>query len=208
MNRNLTATLLIIIGLGIYFTITRSMVADAQAVKTKNNELASALNNADEIIKSRNDVTKKYASIPERDRIKLDKMIPSAVDNIRLAIDLNNLALQNHFALSNVKASVPSNSSSAQAFGSQAGRAQGSLPPPPAPGPGGNLAMSQYVADPILDTVTVSFNATAAYQEFIDFLEDIEMNLRIMDLTHLSVKANDTGSYDFNVEFQTYWLRQ
>lgn len=206
MNRNFTAAILIIIGLGIYFTITRSMVVDAESVKAKNNELLSALNNADEIIKARNDVTKKYTSIPERDRNKLDKMIPSAVDNIRLVIDLNNLALQNHFSLSDVKASVQSNSSGARSFASQSG-GQGSLPPPPA-GPAGSLAISQYVADPILDTVTVSFKATAGYQEFIDFLKDIEMDLRIMDLSHISFKANDTGSYDFTVEFQTYWLRQ
>lgn len=193
MNKNLTATILIIIGIGIYFTVTRAMIADAEVVKAKNDQLISALNNAGEIIKARNDVTLKYNSIPEKDRIKLDKMIPSAVDNIRLVIDLNNIALRNHFAIADVKASVPNK-------GKQGAAAPSGMPAP--------IALSSYVSEPILDKVDISFKATATYQQFIDFLQDIEVSLRVMDLTSLKLRANDTGTYDFDVTFQTYWLRQ
>lgn len=187
MNRNLIATILIVAAIGIYFTITKSMIADAQGVKEQNAQLVAALNSADQIIKSRNDITAQYQQISEDNRTRIDKMIPSAVDNIRLVIDLNNLALRNHFALSDLKASVPSSSNS----------------------PGRAAAASQAaVGDPVLDKVQVTFTAQTSYDQFIHFMQDLEANLRIMDLSHLTAAANDDGTYSFTAQFQTYWLRQ
>ncbi|MCX6715966.1 MAG: hypothetical protein NT077_03035 [Candidatus Taylorbacteria bacterium] len=206
MNRNLTAIILVIIGVGVYFMVTRSMMADANLVKVKNDQLALALNNAEEIIKSREAVVAQYTSISKEDRDKLDKMIPSAVDNIRLVIDLNNLAKSNQLSLTDVKASIPSNSN--KGFGSSGVKSSSSLPPPPTPGMSQGFAPSQYLTEPILDKVNITFKTTATYQQFIDFLQDIEMNLRIMDLSKLSIKVSDADTYDFDVEFQTYWLRQ
>jgi len=207
MNRNIIAAILIIIGIGLYFTVTQSMIADAQAVKAKNDQLTTALDNAQQIITSRDGVTTKYNSIPAADRAKLDKMIPSAVDNIRLVIDLNNMALQNHFALSNVKAAVPSNS--AQNLGASA-RQGVSTPVQSVSAPVGSGSMSpvQSVSEPVLDKVQISFGATATYDQFINFLRAAESDLRIMDMTHLTITANNQGTYDFQVQFQTYWLRQ
>src|SRR3989344_4755554 len=60
-----------------------------------------------------------------------------------------------------------------------------------------------------LDTVNISFSVMAPYQQFINLLRDLEANLRIMDVTHLSVSAGTNPNlYDFSVELQTYWLRQ
>lgn len=192
MNRNLTATILIIAAIGIYFTITKSMVADAQKVKTDNEKLTMALDSADQIIKARNDVTQQYQQISVDNRTRLDKMIPSAVDNIRLVIDLNNLALQNHFALSDVKAGVPSSSNSPGNSANAAGAA----------------SFGGALGEPILDKVQVSFAAVTTYDQFIDFMQAIEANLRIMDLSHLTVSANADGTYNFSAQYLTYWLRQ
>ncbi len=43
--------------------------------------------------------------------------------------------------------------------------------------------------------------------QFISLLQDLEANLRVMDVTHLSLTANDSGTYDWSVELKTYWLR-
>lgn len=209
MNRTVTASILIIAAIGIYFTITKSMVTDVQAVKAQNDQYAAALSSADEIIQAREAITRAYNSISQDNRARLDKMIPSAVDNIRLVIDLNNLALQHHFTLSDVKASVPSNSptsgaprQAAQSAGSSMLAAVGILPTL------GAAPAAQNIAEPVLDKVQVSFTAQTTYEQFISFLQDLEADLRIMDLTHLSVAVNEDGTYTFQTQFQTYWLRQ
>jgi hypothetical protein len=85
--------------------------------------------------------------------------------------------------------------------------------PEPVVGPGSNQAMTsmnmQDVSIPVpsLETVKVTFGMSATYDQFITFLEDMEANLRIMDLQHLTVTSNDNGIYDWSLEFQTYWLK-
>lgn len=190
MNRNITAAILIAIAVGVYFTVTSKMIDDAKTVKALNDRYTAALDDAARLVETRDRVLEQYNAISLEDRDRLDKMIPSSVDNIRLIIDMNNIARNYGFPLSNVTATaVPSDAVvDAYAVSSEAGL--------------------QGVSVPVLDTVEVSFKATAPYNQFVSFLQGLETNLRIMDLTHLSVVAEEGGLYDFEVELQTYWVRQ
>lgn len=195
MNRNVTATILIVLAIGIYFTVTENMWKGVKSVKAVNNQYISAIANAEKLIAVRDKVLKDWKNISEEDQEKLDKMIPNTVDNIRLIIDLNSVALRHGFSLRNIKAAVSSKQSPAKVAptDSSAGSAK---------------AESNIIPSATLDTVTVSFGVTASYNDFQSFLQDLEADLRIMELTHLSITSNDTGTYDFGVEMQTYWLRQ
>lgn len=191
MNRNITAVILIVLAIGIYFTFTKAKLAEVKAVQVVNAEYLTAIENADKLIEIRDKVLQDYNNLTVEDRERMEKMIPNTVDNIRLIIDLNSVALRHGFSLRNITASA-SDASGKSSPSSSARRAEdGSIP------------------TPVLDTVSVSFNVTAPYQRFIDLLRDLEANLRIMDVTHLSVSAGETsGSYDFSVGLNTYWLRQ
>lgn len=195
MNRNITATILIVLGIGIYFTVTKNLMTEANAVKAVNTQYTSAIQSAEQLIKVRDQVLKDFNNVSQDDRDRLSKMLPATVDNIRLVIDLNSVALQHGFSLRNIKAVA----SSAQKPGVQTSTA-------PAVGPAG-INRANLIPTPVLDTVTVSFSVTAPYLQFISLLQDLEANLRIMDVTHLTLTANDSGTYDWNVELKTYWLR-
>ncbi|MGC9605241.1 MAG: hypothetical protein ABSF56_00565 [Minisyncoccia bacterium] len=202
MSRNLTASILIVLALGVYFTVTAGMISDAKAVKAVNDQYASALSNATKLVAVRDQVLKDYKNISDTDRARLDKMIPSTVDNIRLIIDLSSVALRHGFSLSNIKASASSNSSSN--VGNPASPNM-SLPAGTQPL---SSSIAASIAAPVLDTVTVSFGASAGYNQFISFLQDLEADLRVMDLTRLSIGAGTGDLYSFQVQFQTYWLRE
>ncbi|MEK7646100.1 MAG: hypothetical protein AAB381_00185 [Patescibacteria group bacterium] len=199
MNRNSTALILVILSIGIYFTFTSGQLTQAKAIKVVNDEYLKALDNANELTKKREALLEDFKKISQEDRDNLDKMIPSSVDNIRLVIDLKDVAQSHGLTLRGIKASAPNTATQ-----------QGST--------GQNTSVSRVAAattlrtvdisTPTLDTVSVSFTVTAPYQEFIRFLQDIEANLRIMDVTRLSVSAGETGVYDFGVELKTYWLRK
>jgi Tfp pilus assembly protein PilO len=195
MNRNITATILIVLAIGIYFTVTQGIIAEAGSVKAVNDQYISAIANAQKLISVRDQVLKDYNSISQDDRDRLDKIVPNTVDNIRLIIDLNSVALRHGFSLKNIKATASS--------------AQGRNPSATSQSAAASASQSgTVIATPTLDTVAISFSVTAPYLQFISLLQDLEANLRIMDLTNLTVTANDTGTYDFNVELKTYWLRQ
>lgn len=57
-------------------------------------------------------------------------------------------------------------------------------------------------------TVTLSFEVSASYNQFLELLKAIESSLRILDITKISVTTNDTNIYDYKVEVKTYWLKQ
>ena len=203
MNRNLTSLILIALGVGLYFTFTSGLLADAQDIRTVNLQYASALNNAATLITARDQVLKQFNSISPSDQNRLDKMLPSSVDNIRLVIDLNNVALRHGFSLNSIKASAQDNT------GTGGKNGPGALPAPaPAPGSLVSSSAGSNISTPTLSTIAISFGASATYDQFISFMQDLEADLRLMDITHLSVTAHDNGVYDFQVQMQTYWLRQ
>ena len=197
MNRNITAIILIVLAIGTYVTFTRGKLAEVNAVRAVNTQYASAIANADQLVKVRDSVLKDYNNLAAEDRERLDKMLPNTVDNIRLIIDLNDFALNRGISLHNIRAAASTNSSSKQPV----------APQPQAAG-GMTNAAAGMIPTPTLDTVNVSFSWTSPYQQGIDFLKDLEVDLRIMDVTHLTVAANSNGNYDFGVDIKTYWLRQ
>ncbi len=192
MNRNITALILIVLAIGIYFTVTKTMIAGIREVQAVNAEYTSAIKSAEKLIEVRDKVREAWNNVAPADRERLEKMLPSTVDNIRLIIDLNSIAPRHGFTLENIKAVADS----------EKDRPGIVLPA------SGASRNQNLIKNPTLDTVTVSFNVTAPYQQFIGFLQDLEANLRIMDITHLTLEAKDTGMYDFTVELKTYWMRQ
>ena len=194
MNRNVTATILIVLAVGIYFTFTQAKLAEVKEVQKLNDQYTQAISNADQLVKVRDSVVKDYNALSANDRERLDKMVPNTVDNIRLIIDLNSVALQHGFSLHNIKAAASADATKQMPSSVQQGSAGG--------------VKAGTIPTPTLDVVSVSFSVTAPYQQFIDLMRALEANLRIMDVTRLTVSANQSGSYDFSVELKTYWLRQ
>lgn len=204
MNRNLTAFIMIVIAVGIYLTVTQGLLDQAGQVKTVNDQYSTAIANATRLSAMRQQVLDDYNKISDNDRARLDKMIPSTVDNIRLTIDLEGLASDQHLTLQGLTATVNS-ADSALSAPSPAASTGAAMSPS---GAMGNGVANQSISAPVLDTVGVSFGVTATYDQFMTLLQAIEADLRIMDLTHLSMTVSDTGVYNFSLQFNTYWLRQ
>lgn len=182
MNKNATAIILIVLALGIYFTYTRGKLDEIRAVREVNNQYQEAIDNSAKLVKVRDNVLQAYNSISETDRDRLNKLVPDNVDNVRLIIDVkDDIAARHGLALKSIKTDSPE---------TQTGGQQSA---------GGN---DKY------GVVKLSFSVTTTYDNFVNFLKDIESSLRIMDVSHLSVSAGDQGTYDFSVELKTYWLKQ
>ncbi len=189
MNRNVTAIILVVLAIGIYFTFTQSIIDAAGIEQGINNQYLEAIKNSETLIQQREKANKDYNSISAQDRDRLNKMIPSATNNIHLIVDLNDLALNVHqFSLKNIKAEVINNPSQQGAPVSSGG----------VPG---------LIASTSLAQVKITFAVNATYQQFMEFLRDVQSSLRILDVSRLSVKATDTGVYEFQVELRAYWLK-
>ncbi len=192
MNRNISALILVVLAIAIYFTYTQGQIDTNAAISAQNDQYAIAIKNSQTLTGVRDSIQTQYNDISLGERNSLDRMIPSSVDNIHLIVDVSRLANRTGFALRNIKADVVQAPSSVTAPAASASNANPSLLP--------NV-------DVLLGSVKLSFEATASYTKFISFMQAFESSLRVMDVTKLNVKANDTGTYDFSVELNAYWVK-
>ncbi len=156
-----------------------------QTIKTLGVEQASyddALAKSSELHAVRDQLLAKRATFAQADIDKLQHVLPDNVDNIRLIIDINNIASRHGLSLANValgEVSGGSTAASAAAVG-----ASGSP----------------------IGSVTVGFSLVANYDNYLAFLQDLEHSLRIVDIEKISFRADGGVLNTYTFQVRTYWL--
>lgn len=120
------------------------------------------------------------------DNVQLDnltKFLPDGVENVRLIIDIKYIAnkvISQDIRGAKVMGVVGKTAGSGTAVTSD-GKKYGSI--------------------------GLNFSVTTTYDKFIVFLQSLEDNLRLVDVSDISFTSKDDDEYDFNVTLQTYWLK-
>jgi Tfp pilus assembly protein PilO len=186
MNRNVTALILIVLAIGVYFTYTSGQIDTLRSIQAVNSQYSAAIDNSVKLVKLRDSVLAQYNTISDGDKARLDKIVPNNVDNVRLIIDISGIAARHGLVAQGITTSADAKSS-------------GTAAAQPAPSSSGGNGLS---------TVTVNFSVTTTYQNFITFLQDLERSLRILDVTGITLTSTDSGTYTYGVTLSTYWLKQ
>lgn len=189
MGKNILPIVLIVLAIGTYFTFTSGKIDEIKQVQTVNDGYKSAIDNAEKLIAVRDEVLKSRDKITDEDIVRLDKMIPDNIDNVRLIIDVNGIASRHGLTLRGVRTS--------------AGDTKTSIPAPVTTAPIGSRANTAA-----LSPVTISFSVSTNYGNFISFMQDIERSLRVLDVSRISLNSTESGVYDYSVEIKTYWLKK
>jgi Tfp pilus assembly protein PilO len=198
MNKNATPIILLILALGTYFTFTKGKVEELKAVKNVNAGYQQAINNSAKLMKVRDEIKNDLAKLDPEDLIRIEKMVPNNIDNVRLTLDVKSIGLKRGLILKNVKTDAPNINTAIKPAGS-ASTNKTTVPAAPSASGATNSAY---------DTVLLSFSVTTNYLTFIELLRDLETSLRIIDVSKVSFTSTDSGIYDYNVELKTYWLKQ
>ncbi len=189
MGKMLIAVLFFVLAGGIFVYYTQGAYRDTKAARAQIAQYDEALAKATELQRLKQDLLARYNSFSPQDLDRLHKMLPDHVDNVRLVLDLDNLALRGGLALRNVEVSRPDDaeSSSAIAAAIVSGKRHGSI--------------------------MLSFAAQGTYSRFVSFLEQLEEGLRIADITSLKIypeRETIPGSepeYRYEIVMRTYWLK-
>lgn len=188
MNKLFFLIFFIIIA-GIGFAIF--IIPDYKALQKTNAEVAELEKNI-EIIKnletSREALQKQKLSISSTDMERLEKIVPSSPENIQLIIQLDELAKKNGLTmLTNI-------SYDAAIEELPLGQVQENIPD-----------YREY---------EVKFQTVGQYNQFVLFLEEVEKNLRLVDITSVVLKNIETQArspvplQSFNVTLKAYWLSE
>jgi Tfp pilus assembly protein PilO len=172
------SVIVIIASMGLFFGYVDPTYSAIKELKTEKADYNRALNNSKELQAERDKLLEKFNKMPKTDLDKLTKLLPDHIDNVRLVIDIDEMAKTYGMRIRNFKADANEKKDSigkdATAYG----------------------------------TLTLSFSTTASYTTFLAFMRDLEQSLRVIDVTSISFAANEASQfYDYNVTVKTYWLK-
>lgn len=159
-------------------------------IKTEIASLDTALAAARDFKDKEIELTRQRAALPQEDLARLAAFLPDNVDNVQLIVDLNALAARSGVVLSGFNIS---------------GAAQGAAADTPAT-TDANASLVLKETEPI-ESLELSVSATGSYNAFRTFLDGLELSLRQLDITELSVQSSETGVYTYSMTIRLYWLR-
>lgn len=160
--------------------------------------LEEALETAEELRVKRDELQSRLNSFTQEDYDRLEKVLPSNVDNVQLSIDMTEIARSLGLVLNDVQVNVEDASS----------------------------LVTEDAVTP-LGEVEITVGVSGTYSQVLRFVERVEGSLRIMDIQSLSFSSPQptqitvgsgeseetisqyTGNevYDVDMTFITYWLR-
>jgi len=162
-----------------------------------------ALNNSTELQKTRDSLIDVYKNIKAEDKERLAHFLPSTIDNIKLILEIEKIANLHGMPIKNFQFDTKSLEN-----------------------PDDNATNNETVviakSDPedYLDygVFPMEFIIEGKYDTFVSFLEDLEHNLRLVDVKSISftvptastATAGTTSNpniYDYTLKVETYWLK-
>lgn len=186
----------ILIGLAItiFFTFTEPLYSELSYLRSQAASYDEALNNSKALESERDKLTQKYNSIGGENLERLRKMVPENVDNIRLILEIEKIAEPYGMTLRDVKYS-----------------SETVAPEDPGVITGG-VAAYQSQDYGVWD---LEFQTNGTYTDFVNFLKDLERNLRIVDISSIEfsseVAVGPAGTpaegYQYQFHVKTYWLK-
>ena len=182
MTKLILPIILLLAAGGLFVGYTNPTYQASKGLQAQVASYDAALTKSQQLRQVRDGLISKRNTFSPDDVAKLQKVLPDNVDNIRLIIDINNIASQHNLSLSDVGLGDYTGSAAAQKTLAVGG----------AQGPVGS--------------VQVTFSISTSYGNMLAFLADLEHSLRLIDVEKLafSSAASNNDTYSFTI--QTYWL--
>jgi Tfp pilus assembly protein PilO len=197
---------IILIGVAVagFFMFVNPLYKNISDLRTQEVSYNEALNNSKSLEAERDKLTQKYNSIDLNNLAKLQKLLPDNVDNIRLILEIEGIASPYGMVLKDVKYDTTSQKDTTTA--------------------GQNNVVQGGITTKINNdygTWNLEFSTQGTYSNFLNFIKDLEKNLRIVDISSVEFSSSvgtSTGmtgaalspssdSYKYTFKINTYWLK-
>ena len=178
MSKYLLPIILIGLTFGLFYLVIDPQYQEAQVLRVEQQSYDQALTNSLKIQGLRDKLMNSYNTFSPADVTRLERLLPDTVDNVRLVLDINNIAGRYGLIIKNV-------------------RLANLTKDPNQLGP----ENKEY------GTLVLQFSVNASYANFTAFMRDLEDSLRVVDISSISFKTGDTQQVDYDVSVQTYWLK-
>lgn len=190
--------LFILISVAAFLLGVNPFFNDIKILKADITKYNTALSNSTNLQKSEDALIRSYNNVNAEDKDKLNKMLPSTVNNIQFILELERIANLHNMPIKDVKFNPLNNADTPSDSNSNV------------------VASEKNNEDKPYGTFPISFVTEGDYNSFMLFLKDIEKNLRIVDIKSISFFVSDPNTtkdlssqnnYRYTLEVETYWLK-
>ncbi|MFC1802256.1 type 4a pilus biogenesis protein PilO [Patescibacteria group bacterium] len=178
MSRFIIPTFLIIVSAGLFFMYTDPLYKGVQSLLEEKNQYDEAFNSSKELKVVRDKLLSKYNTFTEGNINRLEKLLPDHIDNVRLVMDINNIAAKYGMTIKDVKVGV-----------------------------GGGEVSVLGASEKPFGSITLGFSVTTSYQNFMNLIQDLHDSLRLVDIVDVSFRSSQASLYKYDLTIKTYWLR-
>jgi hypothetical protein len=191
MNKFITAIILIIVGVGLIVTYARSNYEQYQAVNKRSAEYDSALSLAGRLTDLQDDLNQQYQNIPIDQRERLEKLLPTNIDTVRLTVEIDKIASDNSVVISDLEFATNNDNNQDEDLSLEA-----------------SDEPEIFDEDQNYSSVDMAFKAIGDYEMLNNFIADLENNLRLTDIQSLNVDVvtDDNNAMIYDLVIRTYWL--
>jgi Tfp pilus assembly protein PilO len=177
--KSIVPIILVIVSIGVFFAYVSPAYGKIKTLRAEVGQYNEALDNSRELQKLRDGLISKYNTFSPSDVERLEKMLPDTVDNVRLIMDIASIADRYGMSVKNVSVEE------------ETGEESGEIGPDDRP----------------YGSMLLDFSVASTYENFEQFLMDLEESLRVVDVVSLSFRSTNSGTYDYSVSLRTYWLK-
>ncbi|MBL7045629.1 MAG: type 4a pilus biogenesis protein PilO [Parcubacteria group bacterium] len=180
MGKLLVPLIALAVSAGVFFGYIDPTYEKVKATKAVDIQFNQALSKSRELQEIRDTLLSRFNTFSQADLDRLVKMLPDNIDNVRLILDIDGIASKYNMRTRNVQ--IATNT--------------------------GDSADAIRIDTGATDSVVLSFSVAGSYEDFIEFLKDLESSLRIVDVLSLKFDSTKPGDlYEFGVSIRTYWLK-
>ncbi len=194
--KNLSAFILILVSIGVFFFLIEPKTDEIKILQAEITENNKTLDLGKKLSDSREDLREKYKNISESERERLEKLLPNTIDNVRLIIDIQNIADRKQIEITNF---VIGSKAEENIISASDAEFEGII----------EKNELEYPDESKIGVLTFSFSVSTTYDNFNDFLMALEESLRLVDIRSIEISGGDVDSvfYNYRVTLETYWLK-
>ncbi|MBI2038923.1 MAG: type 4a pilus biogenesis protein PilO [Candidatus Niyogibacteria bacterium] len=177
--RLIIASLLFASSIAVFIFGVRPVWQDIGTLGAKKDTFSTTIERINELRRARDTLIQTYNSISQTDIRRVKKILPDTLNSGLILVELSNLASQSGFLLKSTDVSAAAGRSGAPVV----------------------RGANQRFAE-----VQLKLVVSGPYERFRSFLQNLEKNLRIIDVTSLSFTSpgQPSASVDFSIEAKSY----
>ncbi|MEZ4103211.1 MAG: hypothetical protein R3B55_01440 [Candidatus Paceibacterota bacterium] len=197
---------LILIGAGIagFLLITQPIYDEATTLKIEADKYNEALANAKILQSERDRLTEKFNSFQEGDLARLKKIVPDSVDNIKLILEIQEVAQERGILVKNVEFE-PEQFLEEDPAATEAEKAKQQA----------NLRRPGAATNLDYEVFDLEFSIEGKYSAYVEFMKLLERSLRIVDVRSIAFTPGTSedkdkiylDNYKYTFRINTYRLK-